>query len=283
MKSILVGFMLAFSFHALACTEDGSEGFLPENDMFISTDAKVRNDMTEARFNEIIDKVIGKYKPIVAKKLGILKVSRKWDDGTVNASAQRLGPVYLINMYGGLARHPSVTDDAFALVVCHELGHHLGGAPKIKMVMNTWASNEGQADYFASLKCFRRVFEGDDNISIVSQMKIDPTVAQKCNQIFGNAEDSALCQRASMAGKSLAELLSFGRSRVDFTTPDRSVVDRTDDRHPAAQCRLDTYFEGSLCDRDFNEDVSNRDAKKGTCTRAEGYSTGIRPLCWYKP
>lgn len=283
MKTVFFGLLLAFNAQVLACTEDGKEGFMPENDMNISVDAKIRNDMTEERFNQIIDKVIKVYKPVVAKKLGILKVARKWNDGTVNASAQRLGPVYLVNMYGGLARHPSVTDDAFALVVCHELGHHLGGAPKIKMLMNTWASNEGQADYFGTLKCFRKVFSGDDNIAIVSQMKIDPLVAEKCQDSFGNAEDQALCQRASMAGRSLAELLAFGRSRVNFNTPDGSVVDRTDDRHPQAQCRLDTYFAGSICDRDMNEDVSNKNPVKGTCTRSEGYAEGVRPLCWYKP
>ncbi|GAB4012671.1 MAG: hypothetical protein Fur0010_08750 [Bdellovibrio sp.] len=283
MKTVLFGLLLALNTQALACTEDGKEGFMPENDMNISIDAKIRNDMTEERFNQIIDKVIKVYKPVVANKLGILKVARKWNDGTVNASAQRLGPVYLVNMYGGLARHPSVTDDAFALVVCHELGHHLGGAPKIKMLMNTWASNEGQADYFGTLKCFRKVFSSDDNIAIVSQMKIDPIVVEKCQESFGNAEDQALCQRASMAGRSLAELLAFGRSRVSFNTPDRSVVDRTDDRHPQAQCRLDTYFAGSICDRDMNEDVSNKNPVKGTCARSEGYTDGVRPLCWYKP
>lgn len=283
LRFILMSLVLAHSSQVFSCTMDGSEGFLPENDLKVSVEDKVRNDMTEERFNEIIDKVIKVYKPVVAKKLGILKVARKWKDATVNASAQRLGPVYLVNMYGGLARHQAVTDDAFALVVCHELGHHLGGAPKISMILNKWASNEGQADYFGSLKCFRKVFESDDNIAIVTAMKIDPIVTQNCRQVFGNEEDVAMCQRASMAGRSLAELLTFGRSRVDFSTPDRAIVDRTDDAHPDAQCRLDTYFQASLCERDANEAVSNKDPNKGTCARADGFKVGIRPLCWYKP
>jgi hypothetical protein len=33
-------------------------------------------------------------------------------------------------MFGGLARHELVTDDGFMMVVCHETGHHLGGAPR---------------------------------------------------------------------------------------------------------------------------------------------------------
>ena len=48
------------------------------------------------------------------------------------------------------------------------------------------------------------------------------------------------------------------------------------------QCRLDTYFQGSLCDKDVNDEVDNSDAE-GVCTLAQGYTFGTRPLCWYKP
>ena len=33
-------------------------------------------------------------------------------------------------MFGGLAGHETITTDAFALVACHELGHHIGGAQR---------------------------------------------------------------------------------------------------------------------------------------------------------
>lgn len=282
MKSLIASLALIISPLSFSCTEDGQGGFMPENDMYISADAKVRNDMTEEKFNAIIDKVITPYKSIVAKKLGILKVSRKWKDGTVNASAMRLGPVWLVNMYGGLARHQYVTDDAFALVVCHELGHHLGGAPKVSMIINRWATNEGQADYFGAMKCFRRVFMNDDNQKIISTMNVPSLVQNQCEKSFSSENEIALCIRTAMAGKSLALLLGSGRS-ISFKTPDTSVVERTYNRHPQAQCRLDTYYQGALCDRDIDEKVSNRDPNKGVCTRRSNYETGIRPLCWYKP
>jgi hypothetical protein len=285
MKTIIgaMALGLLLSSPSQACTEDGREGFMPENDMRISVDSKFANDMTEARFNEIIDRVADVYAPVVAKRLGKLVVARKWSNDTVNASAQRLGPLYLVNMYGGLARHPDVTDDAFALVVCHELGHHLGGAPKIAGFGSKWASNEGQSDYFGTLKCFRNVFGGDDNIGIVAGMQIDADATTKCQEAWGNAEDVALCQRSAMAGKSLAILLGGGRSAINFATPDSSVVSRTNDRHPAAQCRLDTYFQGSLCEKSQSENVSDKDPNVGTCATANGHTEGVRPLCWYKP
>lgn len=195
----------------------------------------------------------------------------------------RIGPLYQVNMYGGLARHPDVTNDGFALVVCHELGHHLGGAPK-KLIPNSWASNEGQADYFATLKCFRRVYGQDNNAEIVSKMDIDPLVTEKCNQVWSNSSDIALCKRSAMAGKSLAKLLSRRSDKTpEFDTPDPSVVKLTYSGHPAGQCRLDTYFHGALCDQPFTKKLSRRDPLIGTCNRATNDIVGIRPLCWYRP
>jgi hypothetical protein len=131
----------------------------------------------------------------------------------------------------------------------------------------------------------RKILENDDNISIVANMKIDADAKTKCDLIYKSAAESALCQRIAMAGKSLAMLLGDlgGNSRVAFNTPDKKAVKRTNDNHPQAQCRLDTYFQGGLCDKSHNEDVSTTDSKPGTCIKSEGYSIGTRPLCWYKP
>lgn len=281
-KVLLLMLVLAIP-STFACTMDGLEGFMPENDMRIPVGAKNANNMTEERFNEIIDKVEAVYAPIIrSDRRARLKVNRKWDDDTVNASAQQFFKLWIVNMYGGLARHPDVTDDGFALVVCHELGHHLGGAPKNSFPM-TWASNEGQSDYFASLKCFRKVFGGDDNINIVANMDVDDHAVSMCESQWGNDEDVALCIRASMAGYSLSKLLSRGSRSLSFRNPDPRVVDRTNDRHPEGQCRLDTYFQGSLCTVPHTVDVSKRDATVGTCNRSGSDDIGIRPLCWYKP
>ena len=134
----------------LACTEDGKEGFLPENDLKISVNAKRFGGISEEQFNTVIDKVNDVYAPLVAQEGGTLKIVKNWTDATVNAYAQRQGTTYLVSMFGGLARHETITEDGMALVVCHEIGHHIGGAPK-KTWGSAWASNEGQSDYFATL------------------------------------------------------------------------------------------------------------------------------------
>ena len=285
MKKWILGLVIAISVPALACDIDGITGFAPENDLNISTSQKSINGIDEAQFNAVIDEVKAIYEPIIINNGDKMVINRKWEDGTVNASAQRIGKKVIINMFGGLARHNLITRDGFAIVMCHELGHHLGGAPKIGGWMNKWASNEGQSDYFATLKCFRKVYFNDNNLEKVSKMDIDPVVEAKCNAQWTNADEAALCKRSAMAAKSTADLLaSLRRSDAPkFDTPDANVVSRTNNRHPAAQCRLDTYFAGSLCDKDMNEDVSQDDPIIGTCSRTDGYQTGLRSLCWYKP
>jgi hypothetical protein len=285
MKKWILGLVLAYSFSSLACNIDGTGGFAPENDMNISTSQKSINGIDEAVFNQVIDEISAVYEPIIKAAGDKFQVNRKWDDGTVNASAQRSGKKVIVNMYGGLARHDLITKDGFAIVMCHEMGHHLGGAPKVGGFFNKWASNEGQSDYFANLKCFRKVYGSEDNVAFIKTLTVPAIVTERCSEIFSNEADSALCVRSNMAAKSTADLLGSLRNTglTDFTTPDASTVSRTNNSHPDAQCRLDTYFAASLCDKDMNEDVDNKDPNKGTCNRKDGDIEGMRSLCWYAP
>jgi hypothetical protein len=277
-----------FTGNLIACDIDGKSGIVEENNLWISSDSKNVMNLSEGDFNNVIDHIEKIYAPIVSKLGGTLQVARKWDDGTVNASAQRTGNIWQVNMYGGLARHETVTKDGFALVLCHEIGHHLGGLPKKKMLwFKMWAANEGQSDYFGNIKCMRRYAAGDDNAAIVASMTVPQYVTDKCHEHFTDAEDVAVCQRTSMAGLSLGNLFKALKNLptdLDFKTRDPNVVAKTDHNHPAPQCRLDTYFAGSLCAKSVNEDVSDTDVKKGVCNKTTNDNVlTTRPLCWYSP
>lgn len=286
-KIILAALCISFmgTQASIACTVDGSEGIVPENNLYISTNAK-NVSMDEQTFHEVIDKVVAVYDPIIKEKGGELNVLRNWEDGTVNAYAHRRGGTWNVAMFGGLARHETITPDGFALVVCHEIGHHIGGAPKKASLWSSWATNEGQADYFATLKCLRKVFRNDNNKSIVSKMDVPQVVIDTCEKQFNNTDDQLICQRGAMAGMSTARLFQDLRSQTEapkFNTPDENVVSRTDHNHPATQCRLDTYYAGAICEVIDNDDVSQRDETKGVCYRAFGVETGARPKCWFAP
>lgn len=285
MKFITIALLLsAISGMAFGCGEGEKDGFLPENNMNIPVGAKRLGGITEAEFNAVIDKFEPIYAPIAARMGGKLKIARKWSDGTVNANAMQMFGSWNVNMYGGLARHEKITADGFALVLCHEIGHHLGGAPKVAGFMKKWASNEGQADYFATLKCLRTGFLNDNNEKIVAKMNVPEHLSASCARAHADKADRALCIRGGMAGASVAGLFAAMRNKPEaqFNTPDAAVVTKTDDAHPAHQCRLDTYFQGALCEKAHTEDVSQKEEVQGTCHGSTGHTVGLRPKCWFK-
>ncbi len=269
------------------------EGFAPQNRLYIPANLLLESGITEAQWTVVFDRFEKLYTPIIAAKGGTLQLNRLWDDGTVNANASQENSevdgkkvsTWIINMYGGLARYQNMTADGMALVVCHEAGHHLGGAPKYGGEASFWASNEGAADYFGVLKCMRNMFADDDNTTIVSQMKVDATIRTTCASQYFDVKDQAICMRAATAGTLLGRVLGeLGQEGAIPTvdTPDNNVVTETQDSHPAAQCRLDTYYQGANCLAELSTDLDGSDYHKGSCT-APNFKVGLRPTCWFKP
>jgi hypothetical protein len=257
---------------------------LPENNLAIPVSQK-NEGLSEVQYNQVIDKVESVYRPIIEEMDYKLTINRLWENARVNAGATKKGKEWIINLYGGYARHPIVTEDGYALVICHELGHHLGGAPK-KIFDNDkpgWPSVEGQADYFATLKCLRKVFRNDDNVAVVSALPVPQLVHDKCSESFKTDWEIAICKRTTIAGMNVAAISSDIRNTEvpSVETPDESVVESTFEDHPAPQCRLDTYFQGSICSVSSGRTVSMENSKTGTCHPDNGHASGNRPACWF--
>jgi hypothetical protein len=288
-KKVLVAFCLVLT-GTVANISTNKDWCFPENDLNIpvSTNKSRTLTMDEVTFNHVIDVVEDIYKPIVKDLGGELEIVRKWEDGTVNAYAQRVGKVYKVNMFGGLARHETVTKEGFALVVCHEIGHHLGGFPKKKSWFGTaWASNEGQADYWGTNKCMKKVLEVLVEDTRLEEEEYDDYeyALEACEEAFESQHDQYICARNSMAGKSLAELFRALRKlpkELHFKDRDKKIVTATNDNHPAPQCRMDTYFSGSLCDKGSDEVISDTDEALGFCYEEGKYVRKERPSCWFK-
>lgn len=262
------------------------DGFVPENNLNIPVGTRFRGKdtgITEAQFNKIMDRMQSLYTAEVQTHGATYVINRNWTDGTVNAYAQQNGSSWEINMFGGLARYNGMTEDGMAAVACHETGHHLGGAPKYNG--NDWAAVEGGADYYATLKCLKRYMDQDDNETIVAGLNPDPVGVQACEKQWSSRHDQLVCIRATQAGIVLGRVLQDlgGESQVNLNTPDPAVVTETDPNHPHAQCRLDTYFNGSLCTVAVTDLQSDTDPKPGSCWDANVSPIGLRPRCWYAP
>lgn len=272
---------------------------MPPNGAHMMDSFTRRSNITEQQFNDIVDQAIKFYQPLAQAKGVKLVAEKDWEDSTVNASAFQSGSTWYINMYGGLARRPEVTPDGFALVVCHELGHHFAGYAFGSGW--SWAANEGQSDYFATQSCARVIWGKDFRANeAYRRFNVPPVVAEKCAQAWpNNTNAQGWCHRASLAGQSLATLLAAlgSQAQPKFETPDTSVVRSTNHAHPKGQCRLDTYFQGALCNKTFDINVipgrnhprgqlsaeAEMEAMKYSCFTKEGYAIGARPTCWFKP
>jgi hypothetical protein len=271
---------------AFICTQYSFASILPENNRAIPVTDKT-DGLSELQYNQVIDKVEAVYRPMIEKLGKKLTIQRLWEDPRVNAGTTIKGNEIILRMYGGYARHPLITEDAYALVMCHEFGHHFGGVPKkLDQELNgIWASVEGQADYYATLKCLRKVFRRDNNIEIVSKLKGPKDAQDKCAATFDTEWEIALCIRTILAGMVNSSISADIRHTEVPTieTPDPSIVELTVETHPVPQCRLDTYFNGAVCEVSSYLPLSNTNEVTGTCHPKTGHDSGTRPLCWYNP
>jgi hypothetical protein len=275
------------------------EVFMPPNILHLRQ-TTLNSNIDEATFNAIIDRAYDFYQPIVSSYGATLEIMRGWEYDDVNALAGRSGDIWTVIMFGGLARAPEVTADGFALVICHEMGHHLGGYPFSAGA--TWSGSEGQSDYFATHSCARQMWRDDDNTGFGEH--VHPTAKTHCDAEWNHQSERDLCYRVSFAAQSLGDLLgSLEGATASYDTPDETRVSMTRKSHPNAQCRLDTYLAGSLCKVepnpyqipginaliDIDSIYAEQESALQQCSRAShdlsvyGVHDIYRPRCWFRP
>lgn len=259
--------------------KDFHASFMPNNMLYMEDDNSKdvsANLIDEAYFNSIIAKAQGIYEPIVKMHGGNLNISGNWQDSTVNAFADRNGDEWNVSMFGGMARRNEITKEGFALVICHEIGHHLAGYP---VYAGQWASNEGNSDYYATAGCATKLFgEEVEQPPLPTPEPKTPCYAENCKSEL--KADPTICQKSIDGALSLGKLLANlnGDRTPSLNTPDKTVVKKTQDAHPRAQCRLDTMYMGVLCSKAWNDSIiprNKQDMPKVSCE--------ARPTCWYKP
>lgn len=247
-RMVLSVFAATASVSALAASS--VQQFAPDNDLWREDFQEGISHVDEALFNKVIDAALEVYNPI-AKQFGDrkLQVNRNWNDSTVNANCRRglLGAV-TINMYGGLARREEISGDAFALVLCHELGHAYAGAPYIQSMLRM--SAEGQSDFYGAKACLQNVLPKLPVPSADLLAHDNGTIRAKCDaETTPGSAENFMCVRRLSAGFSLGKLLSamHNEPAPQYNTPDLTVVPQTLLSYPATtQCRLDTYFAGTF-------------------------------------
>lgn len=130
----------------------------------------------------------------------------------INAEVVKENNFVAISVWGGMLSHPMMSSPTLLLLLCHELGHFLGGPPLKSRT--GWSSTEGQADYFSTHNCMK-------NLGI---------------------DETQFIEAASGLSAIYAEVANQSQPRLDRC--DQTVVTRINYGYPTVQCRLDTLLAG---------------------------------------
>lgn len=222
--------------------------------------------LSEKNFHSIIKIFHELYAPKIL-------IHGSWADTNVNAYALREKGIWSVNVSGGIARAKKMTKDSFALIICHEIGHHMGGEPK-SFLYDGWSSAEGQADYWATKNCLKNYYGMPQNAEIETSKTIPEKIIKDCTTVYKKFTDFKICIQSSLAAIDYAHFLNAlpnVKIPIDLETPDLKEVKGTNvNDYPRPQCRFDTLYQGALCNNlDLNCNTINK--------------FGQRPRCWYKP
>jgi hypothetical protein len=262
-------FMLFFSSPLMA-------SMIPPRAVPYTLNERLSNGMNRSDFDAVLDQIEEVYSPVFEDLGGFLSLERFWDSSRVDAHSSQVRDNWIIRVYGGVARHPAMTLDGLALVVCHEIGHHLAGFPQV----SSWAASEGNADYYATQTCLKKIWGNDARLDLTWAEKAEA----RCQQ--PGAWGQAFCVRALQASYSVASFLAdLEAGSISWDQPDLTEVTSTNLSYPPVQCRFDTLIAGTFCDRPSAHRLipwNEKEMAAASCHAVQKDERGLRPRCWFR-
>ncbi|WP_437691816.1 hypothetical protein [Sorangium sp. So ce176] len=266
---------------------------------------------TREEAEAILDRVVALYQDhaAAANPAGTHNISWRidWDSDAVSAHVLlNAGEDWTVEVSKGYLTVSSMTPEVFALTMCHEMGHFIGGFPfktsrRVDSALGTSISSEGQSDYFATKDCLPRLWANETEANAAAFAELDPSARERCTAATSDLASQQLCGRILLAslqtGRFYEEqaVLQAPRELVypRFDTPDTTEVAVTKEGHPESQCRLDTLVAGAVCSvkatgtgipglvPPYGEysDASEEAARPFACQTGPG----ARPRCWFQP
>lgn len=218
---------------------------------------------SQSKFENLINKVISPYLNQLENIGDELDIDINWKSNHPNASVSMKKNRVVMSFHGGFKRKFNLSDDAYAITVCHEVGHLVGGYPKVYPTQKY--SAEAQSDYFATSECIQKYFEKvSREIAFNELILLDKTQRELCQR---EGLESNNCLRGLVAIASLSNAYNGEKSINKYSDEYVKVTNYND--YPSAQCRVDTLRAGLLCGLAQNEGNNCESSDK------------VRPKCWY--
>lgn len=251
---------------------------IPPRSVPYTLNERLSNGMNRSDFDAVLNQIEKVYSPVFESLGGFLSLERFWESSRVDAHSSQVRDNWIIRVYGGVARHPAMTLDGLALVVCHEIGHHLAGFPQV----SSWAATEGNADYYATQTCLKKIW---GNAASIHAETTDSVEAEARCQAPGKL-GKAFCVRALQASYSVASFLAdLEAGGISWDQPDLTEVTSTNLSYPPVQCRFDTLIAGTFCDRPSSHQLipwNEKEMAAASCHELQKDERGLRPRCWFR-
>ncbi len=208
--------------------------------------------VTQEDFSKINLFLVNFHAPIVLEKHNAqIRLKELYDNYggafRVDSAHKPIGEnTYVVTLTGELPHSGVLNADGYALVACHEIGHILGGEPRQTKKITEWSSVEGQADYHATNVCMWQYVVNDPTDQVIH--RFDASVIRRCeDRFFPDTKKGFQCIRIMSGIQSLVDYfnaLPTTARPISISQRDDSVVKKTLEKYPSAQCRVDTWIAG---------------------------------------
>lgn len=316
MKRTFALFVLA---GALSCSSGGSEpptddveGPSAGNPPPTADDARKRPP-TREEAEAILDRIVALFQDhaAAANPAGTHKLVRDldWNKEEANAHAElNPGDDWKIYSSKGWLTIKSMTTEVFALTLCHETGHLVGGFPfktsetaDSEGALGTTMAAEQQADYFATKDCLPRLWADETEVNAAAFAELGPSERERCEAQYSDLASQQICGRILLASVQTGRLYEeqyaaqFAKDIVypRFDTPDTSQTMRTREGRVESQCRFDTLVAGALCNvKAKGTEIPgwvppygeySPESEEAAHSSACETGPGARPKCWFHP
>lgn len=207
----------------------------------------------QSEFADVNHSIIDAYAPIVSKKLNAqLELREIWlgfgGAFQVDSALKPLGEErFVITLTGDIAQNPFMSMDGYAFVACHEMGHLLAQGPKQKSrPLSKWSAVEGEADYYTTNECMWRYVNEIEPRYFLTHF--DRHSIERCEEAYGHDARWFLSCMRIMSG--IVAMQNYFNNTTSHNNPvsihrhDPAVVEKTLERYPTNQCRIDIFMAG---------------------------------------
>ncbi len=241
--------IIQFSFFFNPC-------FAEEKNYFeLPVDSPEARGLSEIQYYKVLSNFFAQYVNLVQDKTGKpFEVKFDWHNNYFGAFAELRENKYSISLWGGMARAEGMTEEVAYTILCHELGHILGGDPKQTIKYSDWASIEGQSDFFATKRCMPHLLKS-------IKMKTSSISSYAKEICKGNKECETIASASYLTNLFFIKWSYKKNIEVSFEKifiPE--AIDLNLNTYPTEQCRLETMLRGAEC-------LVNKNCE--------------RPSCWY--